>query len=98
MFTGARKPCPRTFRGNWFALPPTVSRAALRLLRLLAWVKTAGPAPARVGSEVHPRDCLAARRRTPDASRALAVPGDMADAFGQAWHLPIDLNRQATRS
>ncbi|MGJ7559915.1 NAD dependent epimerase/dehydratase family [Brevibacterium casei] len=34
---------------------------------------------------------------TPDASRALALLGNTADAYGQTWHLPIDENRQTYR-
>lgn len=30
---------------------------------------------------------------TPDASRAMALLGNTADAFGQTWHLPCDDNR-----
>ncbi len=34
---------------------------------------------------------------TPDASRALALLGNTADAFGQTWHLPVDENRLTYR-
>jgi len=34
---------------------------------------------------------------TPDASRALALLGNTADAFGQTWHLPVDMNRLTYR-
>ena len=30
---------------------------------------------------------------TPDASRAMALIGNTADAFGQTWHLPCDDRR-----
>ena len=31
---------------------------------------------------------------TPDASRAMALLGNTADAYGQTWHLPVDPDRQ----
>lgn len=34
---------------------------------------------------------------TPDASRALALLGNTADAYGQTWHLPIDEHRRTYR-
>lgn len=34
---------------------------------------------------------------TPDASRALALLGNTADAFGRTWHLPVDMNRLTYR-
>lgn len=34
---------------------------------------------------------------TPDASRALALLGNTADAYGQTWHLPIDQDRLTYR-
>jgi nucleoside-diphosphate-sugar epimerase len=34
---------------------------------------------------------------TPDASRAMALLGNTADAYGQTWHLPCDDNRLTVR-
>ncbi|MDP5228659.1 MULTISPECIES: NAD-dependent epimerase/dehydratase family protein [Arthrobacter] len=34
---------------------------------------------------------------TPDASRALALLGNTADAYGQTWHLPVDTERLSYR-
>lgn len=34
---------------------------------------------------------------TPDASRALALLGNTSDAFGQTWHLPVDMDRLTYR-
>lgn len=38
-------------------------------------------------------DTLRSLIYTPDASRAMALLGNTADAFGQTWHLPCDDNR-----
>ncbi|WP_220151291.1 MULTISPECIES: hypothetical protein [Brevibacterium] len=46
----------------------------------------AGSAPA-VRQAAHRRRTLI---WTPDASRALAALGNAPDAYGQAWHLPVD--------
>lgn len=43
-------------------------------------------------------DTLRSLIYTPDTSRAMALPGNTPDAYGQTWHLPCDDDRLTYRA